>query len=157
MLDSIFPGNTEMARRMREHDWSATPLGPAERWPQSLRTSVSTCLDCAFPIVLWWGPELSILYNDEYSVLMGTKHPSGLGAPGSKVWAEIWDVIGPMLGQVMERGEATRSRDLLLHVARQGYPEEAYFSFFARRLTSAPWARLYVWMSVIRPFASRFA
>ena len=33
-----------------------------------------------------------------------------------------------MLSQVYERGEATRSRDLLLHIDR-GYPEEAYFSF----------------------------
>ena len=129
MLEHIFPGGTELARRMRELDWSATPLGPADHWPQSLRTSVSTCLDCAFPIVLWWGPELALLYNDEYAAIMGAKHPAGLGAPGAKVWAEIWDVIGPMLGQVMERGEATRSRDLQLHVHRHGYPEEAYFSF----------------------------
>ncbi|HET9251822.1 MAG TPA: PAS domain S-box protein, partial [Candidatus Eisenbacteria bacterium] len=129
MLESIFPGATEMARRMRELDWSATSLGPVEGWPQSLRTSVSTCLDCAFPIVLWWGPELTILYNDEYRAALGSKHPGALGMPGSKVWAEIWDVIAPMLAQVMERGEATRSRDLLLHIDRHGYPEEAYFSF----------------------------
>lgn len=129
MLDSIFPGATEMARRMRETDWSATPLGPVERWPRSLRTSVSTSLDCAFPIVLWWGPELIILYNDEYRPMLGSKHPCALGTPGSKVWSEIWDVIHPMLSQVMERGEATRSRDLLLHIERHGYPEEAYFSF----------------------------
>ncbi|HET9253215.1 MAG TPA: ATP-binding protein, partial [Candidatus Eisenbacteria bacterium] len=95
-----------------------------------LRTSVSTCLDCAFPIVLWWGPELTILYNDEYRAILGpAKHPAALGMQGSKVWAEIWDVIGPMLAQVLERGEATRSRDLLLHIDRHGYPEEAYFSF----------------------------
>ncbi len=114
---------------MRELDWSRTALGPVERWPQSLRTSVSTCLDCAFPIILWWGPEFAILYNDEYRPMLGpAKHPSALGEKGSKVWAEIWDVIGPMLSQVYERAEATRSRDLLLHIDR-GYPEEAYFSF----------------------------
>ena len=67
----VFAGNTEMARRMRELDWSKTPLGPSRQWPQSLRTSVSTCLDCAFPIVLWWGPELAILYNDEYAPILG--------------------------------------------------------------------------------------
>jgi signal transduction histidine kinase len=118
-----------MARRMRELDWSRTALGPVERWPQALRTSVSTCLDCAFPIVLWWGPELVILYNDEYVPMLGAaKHPIALGQPGAVVWTEIWDVIQPMLGQVMERAEATRSRDLLLHIDR-GYPEEAYFSF----------------------------
>ena len=129
MLEHVFPGRTEMARRMREHDWARTPLGPAEHWPQSLRTSVSTCLDCAFPIVLWWGPELTILYNDEYRPMLGAKHPAALGAPGEKVWAEIWHVVGPMLSHVFRNAEATRSRDLLLHIERDGYPEEAYFSF----------------------------
>ena len=130
MLERIFPGKSEMALRMRRHDWAATPLGPAERWPQSLRTSVSTCLDCAFPIVLWWGPELTILYNDEYKAIMGpAKDSSALGERGDKVWAEIWGVIGPMLSHVMETAEATRSRDLMLHIDREGYPEEAYFSF----------------------------
>ena len=76
-VGDAFIGTTEMARRMRELDWSKTPLGPVERWPQSLRTSVSTCLDCAFPIVLWWGPELTILYNDEYAQMLGAKHPVG--------------------------------------------------------------------------------
>jgi len=128
MIDDVFPGGSEMARLMRELDWAQTSLGPVERWPQSLRTSVSTCLDCAFPIVLWWGPDLTILYNDEYTQLLGPKHPEALGQPGLKVWAEIADVIAPMLSQVYERGEATRSRDLLLHIDR-GYPEEAYFSF----------------------------
>ena len=119
-----------MARRMRELDWSQTALGSPLRWPQSLRTSVSTCLDCAFPIVLWWGPQLSILYNDEYAQILGPeKDACALGRPGAEVWAEIWDVIEPMLSQVVRRGEPTRSRDLLLHVNRRGYPEEAYFSF----------------------------
>jgi PAS domain S-box-containing protein len=130
MLEHVFPGDSEMARRMREHDWEGTVLGPVEGWPQSLKTSVSTSLTCAFPIVVWWGPDLAILYNDEYRAILGpTKHPSALGERGAKVWAEIWDVIGPMLSQVMERAEETRSRDLLLHIDREGYAEEAYFSF----------------------------
>src|SRR5215510_5128868 len=129
MLEEIFPGQSEMARRMRALDWSLTALGPVESWPQSLRTSVSTCLDCAFPIVLWWGPELAILYNDEYQQIMGPAKASwALGRPGREVWKEIWDVIDPMLSQVVRDGEPTRSRDLLLHIDR-GYLEEAYFSF----------------------------
>jgi PAS domain S-box-containing protein len=129
MSHNPFHGTSEMARRMRALDWSQTALGPVERWPEALRTSVSTCLECAFPIVLWWGRELSILYNDEYIPMLGpAKHPSALGRPGAEVWTEIWDVIDPMLSQVMRTGEPTRSRDLLLHIDR-GYPEEAYFSF----------------------------
>jgi PAS domain S-box-containing protein len=123
-------GGGEMGERIRTFDWASHPLGPVKRWPQALRTSVSTCLDCAFPIVIWWGSELVILYNDEYRPILGSaKHPAALGACGSKVWPEIWDIIGPMLSRVLERGEATRSRDLLLHIERHGYPEEAYFSF----------------------------
>jgi PAS domain S-box-containing protein len=129
-LETIFAGDTAMAARMRAHDWSKTPLGPVATWSQSLRTSVSICLDCAFPIVLWWGPQLAILYNDEYIPVLGSaKHPAALGQPCAQVWAEIWDVIQPMLAQVMERGEATRSRDLQLQMNREGYLEETYFSF----------------------------
>ena len=118
-----------MGERIRLFDWSGTALGPIEQWPQSLKTALSTSLGCAFPIILWWGPELTVLYNDEYRPMFGAKHPGALGQPGACAWAAIWDVIGPMLSQVMERGEATRSRDLLLHIDRHGYPEEAYFSF----------------------------
>jgi PAS domain S-box-containing protein len=128
-IEHSLAGASEMAGRMRSLDWAATPLGPVATWPQSLRTSVSICLDCAFPIVLWWGPQLAILYNDEYTQVLGAKHPSALGQPCSQVWTEIWDVIEPMLAQVMERGEATRSRDLQLHMNRKGYLEETYFSF----------------------------
>jgi PAS domain S-box-containing protein len=125
-----FAGATEMAARMRAHDWASTPLGPVETWPPALLTSVSICLDCAFPIFVWWGPELVILYNDEYVPVLGpAKHPAALGQPAAKIWAEIWHVIGPMIAQVMEHGKATRSRDLELHLNREGYPEEAYFSF----------------------------
>ncbi|WP_240535767.1 PAS domain-containing protein [Bradyrhizobium sp. STM 3809] len=123
-------GGGEMGALMRSHDWSRTPLGPPECWPQSLRTSVSTCLDCAFPILIWWGSELVMLYNDEYRPILGSqKHPAALGAPGRIVWPEIWDVIGPMLRQVLTQGEATRSRDLPLFMDRHGYTEETYFSF----------------------------
>jgi signal transduction histidine kinase len=128
MSQSPFHGTSEMARRMRALDWSKTALGPVGSWPMALRTSVSTCLDCAFPIILWWGPDLSILYNDEYTDFLGPKHPAAIGRPAAEVWAEIWDVIEPMLSQVMAGGEPTRSRDLLLHIDR-GYLEETYFSF----------------------------
>jgi hypothetical protein len=37
-LAQIFPGDSEMARRMRSFDWSQNPLGPPESWPQNLKT-----------------------------------------------------------------------------------------------------------------------
>ncbi|HEY7494020.1 MAG TPA: histidine kinase dimerization/phospho-acceptor domain-containing protein, partial [Candidatus Tectomicrobia bacterium] len=114
---------------MRAFDWSATPLGAVARWPQSLQTAVSICLASRFPIVIYWGAEYITLYNDAYSEILATKHPWALGRSAREVWAEIWDVIGPMLDGVMATGHATWSDDLLLILGRRGYPEECYFSF----------------------------
>ena len=122
-------GGGAMGRLMRAHDWAATPLSTPDRWPQSLRTSVSTCLNCSFPILIWWGADLVKLYNDAYAIILGAKHPSALGGPGREVWPEIWDVIGPMLARVTGEGEATPANDLFLMLERNGYPEECYFSF----------------------------
>ncbi len=114
---------------MRSKDWAETPLGPIDKWPQSLKTSVSTCLNSRFAILVWWGPDLIKLYNDAYTLILANKHPYALGRPGREVWREIWDIIGPMLHGVMERGEATWSDDLLLLLERHGYAEECYFTF----------------------------
>ncbi|HVC81003.1 MAG TPA: ATP-binding protein [Chloroflexota bacterium] len=126
----VLTGDGEMAALMRALPWSATPIGPVESWPQSLRTAVSICLASRFPMLLWWGPELVMLYNDAYRVILGTtKHPGALGRRGQECWPEIWDIIGPMLQGVLDRGEATYSEDQLLLLDRNGYVEECYFTF----------------------------
>jgi signal transduction histidine kinase len=123
-------GSSEMGLLMREKDWSATPIGPMAGWPQSLRTAVNICLASRFPMLLWWGPELVMLYNDAYRPILGTtKHPQALGQRGHECWPEIWDVIGPMLQGVMATGTATWSDDQLLLLDRNGYVEECYFTF----------------------------
>ena len=93
---SLFPGDGEMAHRCRTLDWSQTPLGPTEQWPLALRLTVRTLLASPFPILLWCGPELTLIYNDGYRSALGSKHPSALGRPGKEVWAEIWPHIAPM-------------------------------------------------------------
>ncbi len=122
-------GGGTVGAMIRALDWSATPLGPISTWPQSLRTSVSICLNSSFPILIWWGPHLVKIYNDAYATIIADKHPRALGSPGREVWPEIWDQIGPMLARVMEKGEACPADDLLLILHRHGYPEECYFSF----------------------------
>jgi len=118
-----------MGALMRCLDWSQTPLGAPESWPQSLRTTVSTCLNSRFPILVWWGRDLVKLYNDAYRPILGNKHPCSLGARGRDVWPEIWHIIGPMLEGVLERGEATWSENQFLPMDRHGFVEETYFTF----------------------------
>src|SRR5689334_4689657 len=114
---------------IRERDWASTPIGPADAWPPSLRTALSICLESRFPILIWWGPEFVMLYNDAYAPLIGSKHPNALGQRGTDCFPEIWDIIGPMLAGVRERGESTWSDDRLLLLERRGFPEECYFTF----------------------------
>ena len=52
----VLAGGGEMAALIRAKDWSGTPLGPVEHWPQSLRTTVSLCLASNFPINIIRGP-----------------------------------------------------------------------------------------------------
>jgi PAS domain S-box-containing protein len=124
---TLFPGESEMARRMRDFDWSQTPLGPVDRWPQSLRSSVSMLLPSKAQIVLFWGPELVALYNDAYREIFGTKHPWALGQPARECWSEIWNVLDPLLAGVVITGEAFWAKDHPFFLERQGYTEETYF------------------------------
>ncbi|MBW4051772.1 MAG: response regulator [Proteobacteria bacterium] len=114
---------------IREHDWSASPLGPVSGWPQSLRTAVDIMLSSRYAMFVWWGSELISLYNDAYRQFLGKKHPQSLGQPARQVWSEIWEQIGPRTRAVLERGESTYDEALLLMMERFGYPEETYFTF----------------------------
>ncbi len=128
-VEQLFVGNSEMAMLMRSHDWSQTPLGPISGWTSSLKIAVSICLNSRFPMVIWWGKELVLLYNDAWQPILGTKHPTALGRPGQEVWSEIWDIVGVQLNSVLETAQATWSEDMLLLVDRYGYTEETYFTY----------------------------
>lgn len=126
---SFFESSGEMGEMIRDFDWTKTPLGPPENWPENLRVSTSILLNSQFPMFVWWGPEMITIYNDAYRVILGDKHPAALGSPGPKVWAEIWDVVGPLADRVMKYGESNWSEDQILFMNRHGYLEETYFTF----------------------------
>ena len=124
-----FPGGGEMGALMRAYDWSTTPLGPVEQWPQSLKTAARIILTSRYAMFVWWGRELVNLYNDPYRAFLGIKHPAALGKSARDVWSEIWDQIGPRTDAVLLRGESTFDEALLLLMERHGYLEETYFTF----------------------------
>ena len=119
-----------LAKLVQESDWTKTPLGSSEDWPQSLKTIVRVMLASRFAMWMSWGPELTFLYNDAYAKMtLGKKHPWALGKPSQKVWEEIWDDIGPRIQKVLDTGEATWDEALLLFLERSGYREETYHTF----------------------------
>ena len=119
-------GNT--GALMRAHDWSNSPLGRPETWPQSLRSVVGLLLQSQFPMFVAWGPELGFLYNDSYAEILGAKHPRALGIRFYDIWSEIWPDISPLIDAAMA-GHATFREDLLLVMNRRGYDEQTWFTF----------------------------
>lgn len=128
---SFMQGGGEMGRLTREKDWTKTAIGDPGNWPQSLRTTLGIVLNSKFPMFLWWGPELTCFYNDAYRPSLGQngKHPTILGACAQDAWPEIWDIIKPLIDQVLAAGEATWSEDQLIPIFRNGHIEDVYWTF----------------------------
>src|SRR5882757_8381203 len=123
-------GGGEMGALTRACDWSATPIGAPDSWPQSLRTAVRILLNTNHPMFIWWGPELIQFYNDAYRQTMGPeRHPSALGQRGRDCWAEIWPIIGPQIEQVMSGGGATWHENQLVPVTRHGRLEQVWWTY----------------------------
>jgi signal transduction histidine kinase len=119
----------EMGTRIAAFDWSATSLGPQEKWPRSLRTTLGIMLSSRYPMFVWWGRELVNFYNDAYIPILGQRHPLAFGQSAPVVWHEIWGTIGPQVESVIICGQATWSEDQLLVMERNGYVEETYFTY----------------------------
>jgi PAS domain S-box-containing protein len=123
-------GGGEMGALTRARDWSKTPIGAPDTWPQSLRTAVRILLNTNHPMFIWWGPELIQFYNDAYRQTMGPeRHPGALGQRGRDCWAEIWPIIGPQIEQVMSGGGATWHENQLIPVTRHGRLEQVWWTY----------------------------
>ena len=131
-IDSVFAGSDETSACLRALDWSATPLGPLEQWPQSLRTIVRVVVASGYPMAICWGPDYVLLYNDAYRPIAGTRHPWALGRSAREVYPEAWDFIGSMYESVMARGQTVNYlSDALVPLTRNNYLEEVYIAFSA--------------------------
>jgi PAS domain S-box-containing protein len=84
-------GSGELPALIRAFDWTSTPLGPIETWPQSLKTATGLLLASPVPIVMLWGPEGVMIYNDAYSGFARERHPNLLGMNVREAWPEVAD------------------------------------------------------------------
>ncbi len=119
---------SEISALIHAKDWSQTPLGPIGTWSVSLRMMVSFLLANRFPLLLWWGPQFISIYNDAYRPILGNKHPKSMGQPVSECWAEIWDILKPLIEKPFSGGPATWMDDILLEINRYGFVEETHFT-----------------------------
>src|SRR4051794_25881922 len=123
----LFDGGGEAGHLMAGHDWSATPLGPVQTWPASLRFAIRTILASRFPMVLTWGPTYTQFYNDAYAPFIGAKHPA-IGDDIRVTLAEGWAALEGPVDRAMATREASWLPRLPLLLERAGYREETYFT-----------------------------
>ncbi|HXH99410.1 MAG TPA: ATP-binding protein [Sphingobacteriaceae bacterium] len=127
-VPQFLSGGGEMGKLIRSKDWSKTPLGSPDNWPQSLRTTVSLCLASNFPISIAWGLHRVQIYNDGYLPITGGMHPTSMGQDFKECWISAW----PVIGQAFEEASLGQTRFLenqRVFVDRYGYKEEAFFTF----------------------------
>jgi PAS domain S-box-containing protein len=119
-----------MALLTQNHNWTTTPVGAIETWPQSLRTALSIVLQSAFPMLLFWGKDLIAFYNDPYTKILQTdnRHPA-LGKKAVDIWPEGWETVKPLLEKVYYEGETVHFEDMLIPVLRKGQMEDVYWTF----------------------------
>lgn len=128
---SFLTGGGEMGQLIRAKNWSKTPIGEPNNWPQSFRTTLSIILNSKFPMFLFWGPELICFYNDAYRPSLGNsgKHPDILGSRAEDYWQEIWGDIKPLIDHILAGGEANWTEDQLLPIYRNGKMEDVFWTF----------------------------
>lgn len=121
-----FPaGGGEMGELIRAYDWSKAGLGPRSAWPPCLRTAVNIVLASPVPIVMLWGPDGIMLYNDAYSVFAGGRHPRLLGSPVLEGWPEVADFNRHVMDVGMSGGTLS-FHDTHLVLLRNGIPEDVW-------------------------------
>ncbi|MFC4067938.1 SpoIIE family protein phosphatase [Actinoplanes subglobosus] len=126
-LRNAFDRGGEMGARMSSLDWAGTPLGDPSSWPPELVDAVATMLASRAQIIVFWGPEYVVLYNDAYAGVLGGKHPGFLGRPGRDLWAEVWDVLHELFDGVIAGDRSFYAGDHLFMIERYGFVEETYF------------------------------
>ena len=119
-------GEGEMADRIRRFRWETTPLGAMSGWSETLLCVVNMILESQFPMLLLWGSEMVVLYNDACMPLEGEKHPDALGQTGQNCWPEAWHILAPKLRSVLEQGAKLYFENELIPILRQGVLTDLY-------------------------------
>jgi PAS domain S-box-containing protein len=116
----------EAGRLIAERDWSAS-LGAIESWPQSLKTALGIVLLSPVPIVMLWGEDGIMLYNDAYSIFAAGRHPQLLGSKVREGWPEV-AAFNDNVMNVCLAGGTLAYQDHELTLYRNGRAEQVWMN-----------------------------
>ncbi|KAG7117887.1 Hybrid signal transduction histidine kinase K like protein [Verticillium longisporum] len=110
--------------------WENTPLGPLNQWSREFRQTVNLVMGNPFPAALFWGSDLTMLYNEAYAAeVAGNKHPSLMGTGFSGPFSELWDGVSGIFAECARTGVSIRKEDDYLPIERHGFLEETFYSW----------------------------
>lgn len=122
-----YPIPGQMAPMVEQFDWKLTPLGPISDWPSPLFSTVRLVLRSPLPMVLLWGHDGVMIYNDAYSEFAGFRHPGLLGSKVREGWPEVSDFNDNVLRVCLAGGTLSyQDQELTLH--RNGKPEQVWLN-----------------------------
>jgi hypothetical protein len=111
----------------RSLDWSETPLGPLSTWSSQLRSVANLVMQDPRPAVVFCGPELVMIYNEAYIELLGGLHPC-MGVSARVALSGVWSTYFEPIITRNIAGETVEQIDTAIHLVRNGFLEETYFS-----------------------------
>jgi PAS domain S-box-containing protein len=121
------PGG-DMGAAIRAKDWTDTPVGPREHWPQALRAALSLMLNSPESLYLLWGPQRLFFFNDAYRPILGPRLPGALGNTVMAVWPDAWEQVRDIINDAFA-GQACRFENQPLNLSPHGEPERTCWSF----------------------------
>lgn len=121
---------SEHIKLARSIPWETTPLGPMKNWSPELRQVANIVMSSPFPTALFWGADLTMLYNEAYGrEVAGHKHPNMMGTGFSGPFSEVWDSLSDLFAECARTGVSIRKEDDYLPIHRHGFLEETFFSW----------------------------
>jgi PAS domain S-box-containing protein len=123
-------GNGETAQRMRNFDWTSSPVGLPDQWPQELKTITSVVLHTALPMLIWWGKDGIQFYNDAYLQHFSSdnRYTGALAQAGARAWPETWQETKSLIDAVLSTGEPTNN-EVCITAYKDGKPEKVSWTF----------------------------
>jgi hypothetical protein len=113
----------------RSVDWSATPLGDMSTWSREFRQIACLLMANPHPAALFWGDELTVIYNKAYAdQVAGEKHPRLMGTGFKGPFAELWDFVGSIFAECRRSGQSVAVTDQMLPIERYGFLEETFYT-----------------------------
>lgn len=110
-------------------DWTTSPLGPIEQWPQTLRQIVLVSMADTDASAVIYGPpdETAIVYNEPFAELIGRNHPKLQGGLVKDSLVDICPDFDATWQRQLEHGLVETLEDQRVRQDRLGFVEEKSF------------------------------